>query len=208
MPSIEFFFEFASTYSYPCAMRIETVAAQKDVEIVWRPFLLGPIFKAQTGVADSVFNIHPEKGAYMWRDVKRICEGLDLPFTRPDQFPQNGLHAARIACVLLDDDQAMAVNFIKAVYRTNFSENTSISDETILAGLITEIGGDADEIMSLSASQEAKNALKINTEMAVARNVFGAPTFFTPDGEMFWGNDRLEEALDWARPHAVAQAGI
>ena len=62
--------------------------------------------------------------------------------------------------------------------------------------------------MRLSASQEAKNALKINTDMAVARNVFGAPTFFTPDGEMFWGNDRLEEALDWARPHAVAQAGI
>ena len=69
--SVEFWFEFASTYSYPAAMRIEAVAARDDVTVVWRPFLLGPVFAAQ-GWKDSPFNIYPAKGRYMWRDLERV----------------------------------------------------------------------------------------------------------------------------------------
>ncbi|MEO0982395.1 MAG: 2-hydroxychromene-2-carboxylate isomerase [Pseudomonadota bacterium] len=194
---LEFFFEFASTYSYPAAMRIESAATARGVEVDWRPFMLGPIAKAQLGVTDSIFNQMPLKGQYMWRDVKRICDKLDLPFQRPDVFPQNGLRAARIALALLEAGAPAAVAFIKAVYLANFRDNASISDKDVLARLVAEAGADVDAALAAAGSQAAKDALRANTDLAVARGVFGAPMFFTPDGEMFWGNDRLEDALDW-----------
>ena len=92
---LQFWFEFASTYSYPAVMRIDKAAA-RGVEVEWRPFLLGPLFHAQQGLKDSPFNAVPIKGSYMWRDVERICEKHNLPFKRPGRFPQNGLMAARI----------------------------------------------------------------------------------------------------------------
>ena len=95
--SIEFWFEFASTYSYPAAMRIEEVAAERGREVIWKPFLLGPIFRRQ-GWDDSPFNLYPAKGRYMWRDLQRICKRQGIAFRRPTLFPQNGLLAARVAC--------------------------------------------------------------------------------------------------------------
>ena len=87
METIEFWFEFASSYSYPAALRIEDVTRQAGVPIVWRPFLLGPIFKAQ-GWDDSPFNIYPAKGHYMWRDLQRVCDSLSIPFQKPSVFPR------------------------------------------------------------------------------------------------------------------------
>ncbi len=95
-PVIQFWFEFASTYSYPAAMRIEAAAKARGVVVEWRPFLLGPVFASQ-GWQDSPFNIYPTKGKYMVRDLERTCAALDLPFTMPNPFPQNGLLCARIA---------------------------------------------------------------------------------------------------------------
>ena len=93
---IEFWFEFASTYSYPAALRIEPLARRAGVHVACRPFLLGPIFAAQ-GWNDSPFNIYAAKGKYMWRDLARICDALGLPLQRPSVFPRSGLHAARVA---------------------------------------------------------------------------------------------------------------
>src|SRR4029450_10946599 len=96
-PTIEFWFEFASTYSYPAAARVWDAPRRAGVGVTWRPFLLGPIF-GQQGWNDSPFNIYPVKGRYMWRDLERICARLEVPFRRPSQFPRNGLLAARVAC--------------------------------------------------------------------------------------------------------------
>src|SRR5262245_28716813 len=97
MPArVEFWFEFASTYSYPAAMRIERLAAAAGVELAWRPFLLGAIFAAQ-GRRDPPFNLYPVKRRYMWRDLERTCARLGLPMRRPSEFPRNGLLAARVA---------------------------------------------------------------------------------------------------------------
>src|SRR5262249_39385127 len=85
--SLQFWFELASTYSYPAAMRVEARAAEKGVAIEWRPFLLGPIFQAQ-GWNDSPFNVYPAKGRYMWRDLERVCAKEGLGFTRPSRFPR------------------------------------------------------------------------------------------------------------------------
>src|SRR5712664_252380 len=93
---LDFWFDFASTYSYPAAMLIGALADESAVQIRFRPFLLGPIFKAQ-GWTTSPFNLYPAKGHYMWRDLERLCADLSLPFRRPEPFPQNSLLAARLA---------------------------------------------------------------------------------------------------------------
>ena len=113
MARAEFWYEFASSYSYPAAMRVEALAAERGVALVWRPFLLGPLFAGQ-GWRDSPFNLFPAKGRYMWRDLERICGSLGLPLTRPEPFPQNSLLAARVALAL---DDALRPAFSRAVYR-------------------------------------------------------------------------------------------
>jgi 2-hydroxychromene-2-carboxylate isomerase len=99
MAEIDFWYEFASTYSYPAATRIGRVAAEREVKVRWRPFLLRPIF-VEIGWRDSPFNIYPTKGRCMWRDLERICGALGLPLQRPQPFPQNSLLAARTALAL------------------------------------------------------------------------------------------------------------
>ena len=102
MPSAEFWYEFASTYSYPAALRVAALADERGVSLVWRPFLLGPIFFAQ-GWRDSPFNVYPAKGRYMWRDLERTCGAMGVPLKRPEPFPQPSLLAARVALALEGD---------------------------------------------------------------------------------------------------------
>src|SRR5438445_5017132 len=119
MPSVDFFYEFASTYSYIAALRIAPLANSAGVTLRWRPFLLGPIFKQQ-GWETSPFNLYPAKGRYMWRDLERVCGALGLPFQKPEPFPQWSLLPARVALVGLDAD--WGVDFVRAVYRAQFAE--------------------------------------------------------------------------------------
>jgi 2-hydroxychromene-2-carboxylate isomerase len=192
---LQFWFEFASTYSYPAAMRIDKVAAARGVAIEWRPFLLGPLFHAQQGMKDSPFNVVPIKGAYMWRDVERICEKYGLPFKHPGRFPQNGLLAARIAVSLKNEERG---NFVKAVYQANFVHDRDIADPQILHAAARRAGLDPLEVLAAMTSEPIKEKLKDETARAADLGIFGAPSFITDDGELFWGNDRLEDALDWA----------
>ena len=194
MPILDFWYDFASTYSYPAALRIEAVAVARNVSIRWRPFLLGPIFAAQ-GMRDSPFNLFPRKGEYMWRDLERICRRLDLPIVRPDPFPQNSLHAARVTLAL---EAAHRAAFSRAVYAAEFADGLSIADEETLRALLARFDPAPDAILARSLTPEVKDALKQETATAAALGIIGAPSFVTAKGEVFWGNDRLEEALDWA----------
>lgn len=191
---IEFWFEFASTYSYPTAMRIEALAASRGVQVVWRPFLLGPIFNQQ-GWNDSPFNIYPIKGRYMWRDMERLCEELGLPFRRPSAFPRNGLLAARVICA--HAEAAWVPAFVRAVYRANFVDDAEISDPAVVERCLTDLGQDATTILTAAQTQAAKDKFKSQTAAAMERGIFGAPSFVVGN-ELFWGNDRLEAALAWA----------
>jgi 2-hydroxychromene-2-carboxylate isomerase len=193
MPQIDFWYEFASTYSYPAAMRIEAAAAARKVAVRWRPFLLGPIFFDQ-GWRNSPFNIYPAKGRYMWRDVERICEGLGLPFRRPEPFPQNSLLAARLALAL---DEAQRPAFTRAIYRAQFGEGRAIAEKETLANVLEPLALDTDALFERAASDELKTRLKQETDEAKRLGIFGAPAFVAGE-ELFWGNDRLEMALDWA----------
>ena len=195
MPEIEFWYEFASTYSYPAAMRIEKVAAAKGVAVRWRPFLLGPIFAAQ-GWNDSPFNLYPAKGTNMWRDLERICSDLNIPLKQPPfRFPQNGLKAARIATA--HEKEPWMPAFSRAVYMANFAEQKDISDDATLSTILTSLGVDATRAIAAANAPENKEQLKAQTNEAIARGIYGAPSFTVGD-ELFWGNDRLERAVEWA----------
>ena len=170
MPMVDLWFEFASTYSYPAAMRLAPLAKEVGVIVRWRPFMLGPIFKAQ-GWNTSPFNLYPAKGRNMWRDLERICLSLDLPFVRPKSFPQNTLQATRVALVGLAE--SWGEDYCRAIYR-------------------------ALAMLERAQSDEVKSQLRAHTEQAQRLDIFGSPSFVTADGELFWGNDRLEAALSWA----------
>ena len=196
MPRLDFWYEFASTYSYLAAMRIEPLAHAAGVEVRWRPFLLGPIFKAQ-GMETSPFNLYPLKGKNMWRDLERWSEILKLPkFVSPKVFPAHPLAASRIALTL---DDVARPDFTRAVYRAEFTEGKDIADPATLDEILKNLGHDSAAVAAKSGEQPVKDKLRANTEEALKLGIFGAPNFVPVDGELFWGNDRLEQALVWAK---------
>jgi 2-hydroxychromene-2-carboxylate isomerase len=195
MSTIEFWFEFASTYSYPAAHAVEAAARSRRVQVKWRSFLLAPIFNAQ-GWHDSPFNIYPVKGAYMWRDLARICVAQELPLRRPSQFPRNGLLAARVACRFAEEKWVPA--FVRSVYSANFAEDREITSRDVVADILGKLGQSPVEILAAAETEESKQLLRAQTDRAIAIGIFGAPTFVA-EGELFWGGDRLTAALDWAQ---------
>lgn len=196
MPKLDFWYEFASMYSYLAAMRIEKRAAETGVSIAWRPFLLGPIFKAQ-GWNTSPFNLYPVKGSYMLLDLARLCEDMGLPnFTMPKPFPANSLLASRVALTL---DDAARPDFSRAVYLAEFAEGKDIGSRDVIAEILRKLDHDADALLVKASEQPVKDRLRANTEEAMKISIFGAPTFVTDEDELFWGNDRLEQAIAWAK---------
>lgn len=191
---IHFWYEFASTYSYLSVMRIDKVADAAGAEVVWRPFLLGPIF-AEQGWNDSPFNLYPAKGRNMWRDLERLCEEYGLDFKRPSVFPRNGLRAARIAFVAAAE--GWCAEFTRAVFTANFARDREISEANVLAEILSDLGRDAAAITEASNAPANKEGLRVQTEEAKGRGIFGAPSF-TVDNELFWGNDRLGTAIAWS----------
>ena len=198
--NLQFWFEFGSTYSYPAAMRIEAMAAERDVAVSWRAFLLGPIFREQ-GWNDSPFNLQAAKGRYMWRDLERTCEAQGVAFRRPSEFPRNGLLAARIACRFAD--AAWLPRFVRCVYRANFEEDLDISTPRIVEQCLESAGQEVAAILEQAQSEAAKAQLRAQTEEAARLGIFGAPSFVA-DRELFWGNDRLESALSWCAEHTAS----
>jgi 2-hydroxychromene-2-carboxylate isomerase len=192
---LDFFYEFASTYSYIAAMRIGKLAAEAGVTVRWRPFLLGPIFKQQ-GWDTSPFNLYPAKGRYMVRDCERQCAALGLAFRLPQPFPQSTLLAARVALVGLAE--GWGEDFSRAVYCTQFADGRQISDPVVIADIVSSLGRDAPAALVRAQADDIKARLRATTEEAQQLEIFGAPSFIV-GGELYWGNDRLEPALDAAR---------
>jgi len=194
-PRLQFWFEFASTYSYLAALHVEEVARAAGVPLEWKPFLLGPIFYAQ-GWNDSPFNIYPAKGQYMWRDMERRCAQYGQAWQRPTQFPRNGLLAARVACSAHAEPWCPA--FVRAVYRANFAEDRDIADRDVIGSIVTALGQPAAAVLEAAHTPDNKKRLRQQTEAAVQLGIFGAPTFVVGT-ELFWGHDRLDDAIAWGR---------
>jgi 2-hydroxychromene-2-carboxylate isomerase len=195
-PPIECWFEFGSNYSYLSTMRIEELARAAGVPLHWRPFLLGPVFR-ELGWSTSPFVLQPAKGRYMWRDMERQARKFGLDWHRPSVFPRTALLPMRVAT--LGAQEAWIGEFIRRVMRQNWVEDREIDDPAAVGEALHDLVPDPDPDAVIAAALAPDNKLRLRaaTELASARGIFGAPTFFVGD-EMFWGNDRLEEAIAWS----------
>ena len=202
MAPFEFWFEFASTYSYPAALRVGPEAAAAGVPVTWNAFLLGPIFAAQ-GWTDSPFNIYPIKGSYMWRDLERLCSKYGLPLRKPSQFPRSGLLAARVASI--GAGEPWLPEFVRAVYRANFAEDRDIATADVVLGILGDLGLSGRDVLGAAQAPLNKDRLRETTTRAQALGIFGAPSFVV-GSELFWGQDRLTDALAWAQRQSVRPA--
>jgi 2-hydroxychromene-2-carboxylate isomerase len=147
----------------------------------------------RAGWNDSPFNVYPAKGRYMWRDLERLCERDQLPFRRPSGFPRSGLLAARVALVASAEGWCPA--FTRTVFRANFAEDREISSEDTIGEILRSLGHEPAAVLSRALAAENKEALKRRPRRHSAGDL-RAPSFIA-HGELFWGNDRLEDALTW-----------
>ena len=192
LPTVEFWFEFGSNYSYLSVMRIEEEARRRQVRISWKPFLLGPIFQA-LGFETSPFILQKEKGVYMQQDMARLCRKYGLaPWRMPSVFPRLGVLPSRI--VLSGAEQPWVGAFSRKVMELNFALDEDINHVERITPILNELGLSSSEVLAQAQSDSVKTRLREQTDEARARGIFGAPTFFV-GAEMFWGNDRLDDAL-------------
>ncbi|OOG22682.1 disulfide bond formation protein DsbA [Thioalkalivibrio denitrificans] len=200
--TVEIWFDFASNYSHISVMRVEDLAHRCGVTVVWRPFLLGPIFK-EMGWETSPFVVYESMGRYMWRDMERQCAKYDVPWKKPSVFPRSSTLPTRIA--LLGSDEPWIGEFCREVMRMNFLHDLEIDDAVAMQSLLNRLGLAGEQLIRQAKQAESKNVLRQQIERARELGIFGAPTFFR-GREMFWGNDRLDDAIAFvAQRRAVSE---
>ncbi len=191
--AIEFYFDFSSPYGYLAAQRIEEVAGEYEREVLWKPFLLGAVFKI-TGVKPAL-DI-PMKGDYARLDLARSARLFDTPFVLPETFPFMSVAACRASYWLNESDPEAARELIEALYDTAFGEGQSIREPAEVAAVAEELGHDPDEVLAAVQAPRIKDLLRREVEAAVAKGVFGSP-YIIVDDEPFWGFDRLDDVALW-----------
>ena len=197
MKSVEFYFDLGSPYSYLAYYRLLQMAEQQEIQIVYKPILLGGVFKA-TGNRSPIEI--PVKGAYSILDMQRWAEYYQIPMQMNPHFPMNTLTLMRIltGVQLLHLEKFEQV--LKLLFDAMFGTPQNLNEPTVLAEVLEPSGFSVEDIMSMVQSDVVKQKLITETEQAILRGIFGAPTFFVGD-EMYWGQDRLhfvEQALNKA----------
>jgi 2-hydroxychromene-2-carboxylate isomerase len=190
MRELEFFYDFVSPYSYLASGRVEAVAARAGATVRFKPFLVGAVHKATANHAPLET---PAKLRHMWVDLQRWAKRLGVPLTLPPAFPVSSILALRVA--LAAEAEGKLVPFTHAVFRAFWGEGKDLTSPDLLVSLASGVG--LDGAATVARAPDFKAALVANTQSAIDRGSFGAPTFFVGD-EMFIGNDRLdfvEEAL-------------
>ncbi|MFZ2652188.1 MAG: 2-hydroxychromene-2-carboxylate isomerase [Burkholderiaceae bacterium] len=186
--SVEFFFDFGSPASYLAFTQLPKIAAECGAQVVWRPMLLGGVFKA-TGNSSPV--TVPAKGRWMFDDLSRWARRYGVPLAHNPYFPVNTLLPMRIATGLQMAQPEDFARCCEAMFGAMWRDPRNLGDPTQLAATLTQAGLDADAAIALAAQAQVKARLITSTEEAVARGVFGAPSFFVGD-RMFFGQDRLD----------------
>jgi 2-hydroxychromene-2-carboxylate isomerase len=186
--AVEFFFDFGSPTSYLAWTQLPALAAGCGAAVVWRPMLLGGVFKA-TGNASPV--TVPAKGRWMLGDIASWARRYGVPLAFNPHFPINTLTLMRCAAGLLQRQPADFERYGVAVFNAIWQHKRNLGDAAVVAAVLTEAGFDAEAVLALAADPGVKAALAATTDEAVARGVFGAPTFFVGE-QMFFGQDRLD----------------
>ena len=197
MKSVEFYFDLGSPYSYLAYYRLLQIAEQQEIQVVYKPILLGGVFKA-TGNRSPIEV--PVKGVYSILDMQRWAEYYQIPMQMNPHFPMNTLTLMRIltGVQLLHLEKFEQV--LKLLFDAMFGTPQNLNEPTVLAEVLKPSGFSVEDIMSMVQSDVVKQKLITETEQAIQRGIFGAPTFFVGD-EMYWGQDRLhfvEQALNKA----------
>ena len=184
MPAIEMYYDVASPYAYLALTQIEALAARHQRELVYKPMLLGKVFEATGNRMPAAV---PAKGKYMMGDLQRWAAFYGVPFRFPSVFPVNSKTAQRIAAILPAEQVG---DWARAAAHAYWADNLDIGAPEGLQPAFDTLGWDPAPLLAESESGAAKTRLRELTEEAVARGVFGAPSFFVGDA-MFWGCDRL-----------------
>lgn len=182
--TIEFFWDSASPYTYLAATQIEAVARRCGAALVWKPFLIGKAFEA-TGNRPPVSV--PAKGKYLFKDLQLWARHYRVPLEFPKIFPINSLLPQRAACAVPEE---RAGDFARAAMAAYWAQGQDIQQPDVLRSVAAGLGLDGDKLLAATQDPAVKDRLRANTDEAVRRGAFGAPTFFVGE-QMFWGNDRL-----------------
>lgn len=185
---VEYYFDFGSPAAYLASTQLNALSAQTGATVVWRPMLLGGVFVA-TGNA-SPANV-AAKGKYIFQDFARFARRYGVPFKRNPSFPINTITLMRIAVGLQARDDPRFMDYCAAMYRAIWVDALNMNDTKVVASALSATDFDADALLAMANEQTVKDKLKTATELAVARGVFGAPTFFVGE-QMFWGQDRFD----------------
>jgi 2-hydroxychromene-2-carboxylate isomerase len=198
-PAIDFFFTMGSTYTYLAVTRLPDVARASGVTFRWRPFHLLTILNEMKHVP---FADKPAKMGYMWRDIERRAAMHGIPITVPAPYPakQSGF-ANQVA--LLGMQEGWGEAFVREAYRQWFQLGHETGSEPNVSNALRAIGQDTADVLARAAGDAVKNALAAETERARALGIFGSPTFVVDGHELFWGDDRLEDAISWAKSGRV-----
>ncbi|OBY58088.1 2-hydroxychromene-2-carboxylate isomerase [Pseudomonas sp. AU12215] len=186
--SVEFYFDFGSPTSYLAYTQLPGICAESGAELVYRPVLLGGVFQA-TGNASPI--AVPAKGRYTLIDMTRFARRYGVPMKMNPHFPINTLTLMRAATGVQLRQPERFEALLACVFKGMWVDALNLGDPAVLGPLLAEAGFDPQALLALTAEQEVKDALKANTEAAIKRGMFGAPTFFVGN-EMFFGQDRLD----------------
>lgn len=191
---VDFWFSIGSTYSYLTVMRIDDVTRRTGIPFRWRPFDVRAVMIAMDNIP---FSTKPVKARYMWRDLERRAVMYGIPWSGIPTYPLKHLtFVNRIA--LIGAREGWCADYARAAYLRWFGKSCDISLEPDLSASLQDVGQDPQRVLALAASDEWKSALQAETEAAIALGIFGAPTFAV-GGEIFWGDDRLDDAIAWHR---------
>lgn len=188
MKNVEFYFDFGSPASYLAWTQLPAIAAQHDARLVYRPVLLGGIHKATNNASPATI---ASKGAWMQVDLARFARRYGVQFRYNPHFPINTLMLMRAATGLQMQDEALFLQYVDVVYRAMWEQPRNMADPATIAEVLAAGGLDVSLLLQLTESPAVKAKLKEDTEAAVARGLFGAPTMFVGN-EMFFGQDRLD----------------
>lgn len=186
MPRLEYYFDYVSPFAYLADTQLPALAQRTGAEIVHRPFFLGGVMQAAKNSPPIAV---PNKGRYMFVEIQRWAKRYGVPANPNPHFPVNTLQAMRVAVAALGEPRFADLH--RALFRGVWVEGKNLADEAVLEATVTAAGLDAAALLARAKQQDVKDALRRNTEEAVERGAFGAPTFFVGE-EMFWGNDRLD----------------
>ncbi len=192
-PQIDFFYFFGSGYAYLPVMRIGEAAERAGVAVRWRPFSVRTLMRENNiGLRDQ-----PGKMRYIWRDIERRAKWHGIPFVKPPIWPTDPDELAnRVAIVAFAEGWGR--DYTKASFRSWYLDGQPLGERTALDQVLSALGQDATEVVAKANSDETRATYAAETEAARRLGIFGSPTFVA-DGEVFWGDDRLEEACAWAK---------